>query len=178
MTFINKIISKIGECVFGLSKIHIDVKEGGEIVTSYEITKDTLAIIPLDNYRSKIIEKDSIFIVDKTPLQVVEESCEYFGSSYQGRHRGTEILTGITHKSPIIIEESREIIFFPTSSPKLYDCAWISFKNVIKHSRVKNSCVIEFKSGYLLEVDVSYGSLENQILRAARLESVLRDRKA
>lgn len=147
-------------------------------MTSYEITKDTLAIVPIDNYRSKIIEKDSVFVVEKTPMQVVEESCEYFGSSYEGRHKGTEKLTGITHKSPIIIEESREIIFFPTSSPRLYECAWISFKNITKHRRMNNSTIIEFKTGYLLEVDVSYGSLENQILRSARLESVLRDRKA
>lgn len=145
---------------------------------TYEISNDTLAIIPIDNYRSKVIERNSVFLVNKTPMEVVEDSCEYFGSSYDGRHKGTKKLTGITHKSPIIIEESREIIFFPTTSPRLYECSWIAFKNILNLRRVNNNTMIEFKSGYLLELEISYGSLENQILRSARLESVLRDRKA
>lgn len=144
---------------------------------SYEISNDTLAIIPIDNYCSKVIERESTFLVDKTPMKVVEDSCEYFGSSYEGRHKGTKKLMGITHKSPIIIEESKEIIFFPTTSPRLYECAWISFKNIVNHQRSKNNSIIQFKNGCLLELDISYGSLENQILRSARLESVLRDRK-
>ena len=36
---------------------------------------------------------------------------------------------------------------------------------------------ILFKNGQELNLNVSYGSLENQLLRATRLQSIMRDRK-
>ena len=146
-------------------------------MNNYEINNDTLAIIPIDNYKSKIIEKNKEFIVDETPIKIIENSCQYFGSSYQGRFMGTKKLIVVTHKAPIIIEESREIIFFPTNSPRLYECAWISLKNLNNYKRNNDTSEILFNNGNLLNLDISYGSLDNQVLRAARLESVLRLRK-
>jgi competence protein ComK len=146
-------------------------------MTSYEISEETLAIIPIDNYRSRVIEKDNAFVVNKTPMEIIESSCQFFGSSYDGRHMGTKNLIGVSHKSPIIIEESKEIIFFPTNSPRLYDCCWVSLKHIGEYKKINNTSLVVFNSGYLLELDISYGSLDNQILRAARLESVLRARK-
>lgn len=144
---------------------------------SYEINNDTLAIIPVNDYKSKIIEKGRTFIIDSTPMKIIENSCQYFGSSYNGRFLGTKKLIGVTHKAPIIIEESSEIIFFPTNSPRLYECAWISLKNLTNYKRNNDNSVILFNNGNLLDLDISYGSLDNQVLRAARLESVLRSRK-
>ena len=146
-------------------------------MNNYEINNDTLAIIPMDNYKSRIIEKNKEFIVDETPIKIIENSCQYFGSSYQGRFMGTKKLIGVTHKAPIIIEESREIIFFPTNSPRLYECTWISLKNLNNYKRNNDASEILFNNGNLLNLDISYGSLDNQVLRAARLESVLRLRK-
>ena len=37
----------------------------------------------------------------------MDDSCKYFGSSYQGRYEGTKNLIGMNYKLPIIIEESR-----------------------------------------------------------------------
>lgn len=146
-------------------------------MTNYEINSDTLAILPISNYKSKVIEKEVEYEINMTPMQIIENSCKYFGSSYQGRFFGTKSMTGITHKSPIIIEETKEIIFFPTNSPRLYECSWISLNNVNKHLKKDDKSIIEFNTGYLLELDISYGSLDNQILRASRLESILRKRK-
>lgn len=146
-------------------------------MNSYEINDDTLAIIPQGEYKSKIIEKERTFEVDIPPMKIIQDSCEYFGSSYEGRYLGTKKLIGITHKAPIIIEESKEIIFFPTSSPRLYECTWISLKNLTNYKRGVGNTIIAFNNGNMLNIDISYSSLDNQVLRAARLESVLRLRK-
>jgi len=143
----------------------------------YEINTDTLAIISIEKNKSKIIEKFNEFIINKSVMDIIENSCQYFGSSYQGRHKGTKKLIGVSHKSPIIIEESKEMIFFPTSSPKLEKCNWIALKNISDYKRANNESIIVFKNGYNLNLNISYGSLENQIFRATRLDSVLRDRK-
>jgi len=143
----------------------------------YEISEDTLAIVPYGKTSSKIIEKDRELIVEETPMNIINNSCLYFGSSYEGRYSATKHLLGISYKSPIIIEESKNMIFFPTSSPRFLKCYWISLKNISKYHKYDNHSVILFDCGIKLEVPISYGSLDNQILRATRLESIIRNKK-
>ena len=75
----------------------------------YEINSDTLALISLDD-KTKVFEKSKTFLVDKDTSRIMEDSCEYFGSSLSGRQKGTKKLIGVSYKAPIIVEESRNII--------------------------------------------------------------------
>lgn len=143
----------------------------------YEINKATCAILPITDNKSKVIEKNDIFIVEKSVQRIIEDSCRYFGSSYLGRYEGTKTLIGFNYKAPIIIEESNELIFFPTSSPRFNRCSWINLKAIKDYKRNDRHAIINFENGQDLEIDISYESLENQILRATRLESILRTRK-
>ena len=70
----------------------------------YEINKETLAIIPVGDKKSKVIEKNGAYIIDSRPNKVMDESCKYYGSSFEGRQKGTSNLTGITYKAPIIVQ--------------------------------------------------------------------------
>lgn len=143
----------------------------------YEISFDTQVILPINDKSSRIIENNDSYVVNITPLQILEHSCEYFGSSFDGRKEGTKKLLGITHKSPIIVEESRKIIFFPTTSPDRIDCIWINLEKINKYYKsTPKKSIIEFKNGDIIEFDVSIGSLTNQILRASRLKYILEER--
>ena len=143
----------------------------------YEVNYDTQVILPIEGSKSKVIESDNEYVVNQTVQEVLEHSCEYFGSSYEGRKEGTKKMLGITHKSPIIIEESQKMIFFPTTSPERLDCIWINLEKIDKYYKVDNKkSAIKFKNGDKLEFDVSFGSLSNQILRATRLKFVLDER--
>ena len=81
-------------------------------MNEYEISSATLAIVPLDEEVSRVYEEETEYIVNKSANSIIKESCEFYGSSYEGRCIGTKTLTGIKTKYPIIIEESRNIIFF------------------------------------------------------------------
>ena len=143
----------------------------------YEVNYDTQIILPIESTKSKIIEYDNEYIINHSVQEVLEHSCEYFGSSYEGRKEGTKKMLGITHKSPIIIEESQKMIFFPTTSPERSDCIWINLEKIEKYYKIDNrKSEIVFKNGDKLEFDVSYGSLSNQILRATRLKFILDER--
>lgn len=144
---------------------------------NYEINTATLAIIPIDEFTSKVLEDSTEYIVNKSTIEIIEESCKYFGSSYRGRYEGTKNLIGMNYKLPIIIEESRNIIFFPTTSPKLQECFWISLNKISDYLKENECSYINFKNGLKMKLNISLFALENQILRASRLESVLRNRK-
>ncbi len=143
----------------------------------YEINCNTQFIVPISENTSKVVEQEDEYIVNNSTLNIMEHSCEYFGSSYEGRKEGTKKLLGITHKPPIIIEESNKIIFFPTASPDNSNCSWINLESIEKYYRINSSkSAILFKNGEIIEFDVSYGSLTNQILRATRLKYILQER--
>ena len=142
----------------------------------YIINSNTVAIIPLKNKITHVIEKDDSFIINENSMKIIENSCEYFGSSYNGRHIGTKNLTGINYKSPIIIEETKNIIFFPTTSPRQSDCSWISLNYINNYVNKDGKIEVFFENGEKYIFDISYGSFDNQYLRATKLESILRKR--
>lgn len=145
-------------------------------MNNYEINSLTMALLPIENNKTKVIEEKNIFIVNVSPINIIERSCRYFGSSYLGRHIGTKNLIGISHKSPIIIEESRNIIYFPTTSPRLKECIWLSLKHIKDYKNNSNNSIIIFENGQSIEINISYGSLDNQYLRATKLDLILRKR--
>lgn len=147
------------------------------MVDNYEINSSTLAIVPITKDVSKVIEEEDIITVHKSTTEIVDDSCKYFGSSYLGRHEGTKSMTGINYKAPIVIEESRDIIFFPTSSPRFNNCYWIALKKVLKYKKEDTQTIVVFKNGFELPINISTGSLENQILRSTLLESILHSRR-
>jgi competence protein ComK len=146
-------------------------------MATYEINSETLAIVPKNESSTYIYEKDGKFIINESSNKIMEESCEFFGSSLEGRKNGTVALTGITHKVPIIVEESNNIIFFPTSSPRLSSCSWISLNNIVSYKKDKKLCKINFVDDKSLKLNTSYGIINNQILRASRLQMMLDERK-
>ncbi len=143
----------------------------------YEINQDTLAIIPKSYNSSKILEIDNEYDIDLNPYSVMEHSCEYFGSSLEGRINGSKNMLGSIYKSPVLVEESRNIIFFPTKSPNLESNVWISLNNIDHYEKCENNTKIYFKNNKELVIDIPILSFENQVLRATKLESVFRKRK-
>ena len=144
----------------------------------YEVNNNTMALI-YSNNNTIVYEVNGIFeIQDTIPNKIIKYSCEYFGSSFAGRVKGTNILTGITHKVPIIIEESNEIIFFPTSSSRLNNCSWIRNKYIKKLIKLpENKVEIDLTNNSKFVLNCSYESINNQLLRSSRLETIIRYRK-
>ncbi len=143
----------------------------------YEINSSTLAIIPIDEETSRVYEEEEDYVVNKSSNSIIKDNCEFYGSSYEGRCIGTKKLTGIKTKYPIIIEESRNIIFFPTSSTRDKQSAWLAINKIKSFKKKDLISEIEFKNDKTLNVDISYYSLENQVIRATMLKSKLYDRK-
>ena len=143
----------------------------------YEINSSTLAIVPIDDKISKVYEENDEYIVQKSSNSIIKENCEFYGSSYEGRCIGTKSLTGIKTKYPIIIEESRNIIFFPTSSTRTKQSTWIALNKIKNYNKKEYNSQILFKNEEKIDLDISIYSLENQIIRATMLKSKLYERK-
>ena len=144
---------------------------------SYEINKDTYAVMSINDGVSKILEKDDEYFVNKNSYEVMEDSCSYYGSSCEGRIKGTKQILGSNYKVPIVVEETNEIIFFPTEAASNANCIWLSLNNIKSYERNNGFTKVTFNSGKELIVKMSISSFETQILRANRLGSIIRKRK-
>ena len=144
----------------------------------YEISKGTLAILPNEKNSSVVYEDDDRYIIKQTPFKIMEDSCKYFGSTYEGRKDGAREMLGAEYKVPIVIEDSSNLIVFPTTSPLSEDCVWISLKRVEKIEKIDaNNTKIIFDNKTEIIVDSSYRTIENQLSRASRLDLILRNHK-
>lgn len=143
---------------------------------SYEINKDTCAVISVDKNITKIVESKCEYYINMPTYEVMDNSCQYYGSSYEGRIKGTKMILGSSYKVPVIIEEKNDIIFFPTESPSSESCSWLSLNQISQYKDSEGFTKVTFNNGQSIVVKMSVGSFENQILRANRLESLLKKR--
>lgn len=122
-------------------------------MNNYEINEETLIIMPISDKKSKVIEKSDEHIIDLTPNKIMENSCSYFGSSLMGRQNGSKYILGSNYKIPIVVEESKDII------------------------KKERKTIIVFDNDQEIVIDIPYLSIQNQILRATRLNAILKKRK-
>ena len=147
------------------------------MLEEYEISDQTLAIIPISKSTSEILETNHHYYVSKSPKMIISDSCEYYGSSFEGRVKGARGLTGIRYKTPIVVEESCPTIFFPTESPKKDFCTWINLKQIKDYYANGEETTIQFENNQKINVKLSRVSFQNQVYKAARLSQRLNKKK-
>lgn len=143
----------------------------------YEISSSTFIVIPIKNNLCRVIDADGNHTIKCSALTIIKNACSYFGSSLDARHMMTKKLINVNYKPPIIIEESRSVIFFPTSSHRDWNCIWISLNAVKKYVKRTDKTIITFKNDTFVDIPVSYNIIDNQMARSIMLEKELDKRK-
>ena len=140
------------------------------------ITEKTILIMKEGNNTYLYDSNNKRFLKQKIS-DVINEGCNYYGSSYKGRVEGSNYLLGTIYKAPIVVSENKCIIMFPTTSFVSEDCMWINYAWIDKYYYDQNKSVIIFKNGLKIEINISAKVINNQILRSSRLESIIKSKK-
>ena len=143
----------------------------------YEIDLSTVMLIGIDESKTKVVTLDDEFIIDIDSKKIMDNSCKFFGSSLSDRVNMTKRLVNVSSKSPIIVEESRNIIFFPLKSTRDKCNIWISFNNLEKYVKNGDKTMFIFKDKKQVEIDFSYYIIDNQVTRSLMLDYELKKRR-
>ena len=143
----------------------------------YEIDLSTLLLIGIDDLSTRVVTMEEDFICNKNSKDIVNDSCKFFGSNLRERINSTKRLVNISSKSPIIIEESRNILFFPLKSTREKCNIWISFNNLDKYEKENNYTILYFKNGKQIKLNFSYYIIDNQVTRSILLDYELNMRR-
>src|SRR5690625_5704700 len=77
----------------------------------------------------------------------------------------------MTHKAPISTDPFSGMYFIPTMSPTSDKCSWIAHSYIEKIYKAANQqAKILFKNGKIITLDISFGSMLNQVQRTAQLD--------
>ena len=104
---------------------------------------------------------------------LINESCKYYGSSYEGRKNGSRYLLNLTSKLPIILNEKKNLVIFPMNSDRNKNNIWFMYNNILSYKRVKNYVEITFKNKEKMIFLVSYYIFKNQMLKCGQLLTIL-----
>ena len=143
----------------------------------YEIDLSTLMLIGIDDNSTKVITLDDEFVINLDSKKIIDNSCKFFGFCLNDRVNMTKRLINIKSKSPIIIEESRDIIFFPLKSIRDKCNIWISFNNLEKYIKSNNKTLFVFNGNKEVIIDFSYYIIDNQVTRSLMLDYEVKKRR-
>ena len=143
---------------------------------NYEINEETYAVLAEHVGKTKILEKEEEYVINNDAYNIMDESYQYYGSSYKGRLKAAKNILECSYKLPILVEESSCLIFFPIKSSLLDDCCWINLNSIKKVEKHEKGSKIIFKNDKELITNTSKLSIDNQIYRSIKLESVIKKR--
>ena len=143
----------------------------------YEIDLSTLMLIGIDDESTKVVTFDNEFIVKQSCRKIVDNSCRYFGCSLVEKVKATNRIASMSSKTPIIIEDTRNIIFFPLKSVREKNNIWISFNNLSNYSKDNDKTILKFKNGKTIAINFSYYIIDNQVTRSLILDYEIKVRR-
>ena len=146
-----------------------------------EITPLTMAVLAepdeYGNISTRVLEDNNEYVVNATPSKVIDDACRFFGADLKGRQQGARNVCGFTHKAPIAIDSYSGMYFFPTASPRIATCSWFAHTHIIGLNDLKHhGTEIVFNNDKKVIVNVSYGSIKNQVYRTAQFRFLLNNR--
>ncbi|CAH2713537.1 hypothetical protein BACCIP111895_00673 [Neobacillus rhizosphaerae] len=149
-------------------------------IEDYEVNSCTMFIQPVE-YGSKtyslIYEVEDEFLSPVKPLEIIKNSCDYFGANYESRKRGSRKIIGNKRKVPIMIESTNHLFFFPTISPNSKECIWISHEHVENYIRIgPHQTLITFQNKQSHHFQVPYSTIEHQMLKTSLLKTKILQR--
>lgn len=117
-----------------------------------------------------VLEESQNYSVSITPTKMMDKACQYYGQNLEGLQRGTKNISNITHKAPIAIDSRSGMYFFPTASPSKKTCSWLSHTHITHIFPIQNGSGTEivFNNEYRIAVNISFGSMQNQLHRTAQ----------
>ena len=134
----------------------------------YLINVNTI-YVKYDGINTFVFEKDrSYCFLGNLLNKILNNSCEYYGSSFKGRLKGAKSLIKSRYKLPIIVSEKSNIVFFSFKDIE-NNYYWFSFNNIIGYEKIDKNLKIWFCNEKSIILKSSYTVFNNQILKCSGL---------
>ncbi|MEH7524940.1 competence protein ComK [Bacillus sp. JJ1503] len=145
----------------------------------YRITKQFMRMTGFYDSNGKmctlVTETRKTFMVDQSPLEILDESIRCIGYDLKGAMITAKRLLGNVHHCPVLVNPIHRIVLFPTKSGLHEECTWFNPVHIKRTNSLNNQTTITFSNGQTITIPGKLSSFNCKIKRAEHLEEMTRD---
>lgn len=125
---------------------------------------------------SRIMVGKTTFLVDRTPLHLLDDTLKYIGYDLRGAITGAKFLLNKTMKCPIIVNPYQGICLFPSKSPSKHDCIWFNPEHIVHFRAMGSKTEVELSNGHFMIVKAKLSAFNNKLHCAKQLKRLTTER--
>lgn len=139
-------------------------------MADFEVGSDTVLIMSKEGKTTEIVNSDNVkYKLPISSRKLLDNTCKMFGSSLLGRIESSKKWLGYDYKLPIMIDEIRNLVFFPTRSIDSNENIWISYNLIDEYKKIPSGVELLLTNGNTMIISESFSVFENQYIRAFKL---------
>lgn len=147
----------------------------------YIINKETISLISeFDNFgkeNTRAIEGKNMFLVNKSPEKIINDTLNYLGSSLEGAIIGSKSILGNIYRVPISISAKQGITWFPCNSCRPKESIWLAHSHIENLEKLNSiETIVHMSHGHSLNISMRKKQIEDRMGRAALLQTKLVER--
>ncbi|SEM74516.1 competence protein ComK [Mesobacillus persicus] len=117
-------------------------------------------------------ETERTFIVDKSPIEILDESICWVGYDLKGAILASKRLLGDIQMCPIMVNPVERIVLFPTQSHKNAETTWLNPAHIRRTISMNRQTLVRFTNGTTLLIPSRLSSFNTKIQNAEQLEDI------
>jgi competence protein ComK len=125
---------------------------------------------------SRVMIGKTSYLVDRTPLQLLDETLMYIGFDLRGATSSAKSILGIKAKCPVMINSYQSVCLFPTKSPQWIDCIWFNPEHIVKTKARSGKTEVELSNGYSIIIGAKLLAFNNKVTKANQLRRISMER--
>ena len=147
----------------------------------YIVNKNTVCLFSeydkKGNENTRVIEGESLILVEKPVKEVLEESFEYYARSLDGAIVGARSILGSKYFLPVALNAEHGIILAPFHASNSKKKIWIVTPKIIKPEVISNKeTILHLTYGHSISILLTSEQIEKRRGRAAQLQTTLQER--
>ena len=141
-------------------------------MNNYLITKATIGLKKINN-KTIIYDDNQTKIINKNIKTILEYNCNYYGSSFYGRRKSSQIILDKKYKVPIMLEEKNNLVLIFINSIRKKECMILNVNKIINFFEENNQLKIICWNNYIFKENISKLSFEKLIVNSIKLSNIL-----
>ncbi|WP_187118827.1 competence protein ComK [Bacillus marasmi] len=122
---------------------------------------------------SCVIEGDQSFVVNMSPVEIIDYSLQYYCSSLKGACEGSKSVLGNISMLPLVIYAPLDLYWFPCFSPYRSDCTWFALRNIRNYEALdQKTTIVHMKYGHTICLAMKRDRFERKWQRATHLRYI------
>ena len=118
-------------------------------------------------------ELNRTFIVDKSPLEILNDSIRCIGFDLRGAMETAKFLLGNKYMCPIMVNPIHRICVFPDKSSKHNDAIWFNPIHITRTLSSNQQAMVEFANGLTITVPMKLYSFNHKLQTADQFRKMM-----